>query len=147
MIGTRAFSLSGFFFLFFKFWLCWVFVTMYRLSLIVVSRGLLCSVLASRRGGSSCCGAWPPGARTQQFWRMGSVAPCHVGSAWTRDRTCVRECLSGFLLSFLSLISDSLSVMPSFFQTDVFHMAVDKLLLGTRVTSLVFLSEHPFFLP
>ena len=92
---------------------------------------------------ASCCGAWSLGSRTQ-FWCMGLVAPCHVGSAWTRDRTCVREGLSGFLLSFFSLISDSLSTMPSFFQTDVFPMAVDKLLLGTGVTSLVFLSEHLF---
>ena len=75
-----------------------------------------CNARASHCSGFSCCGAralgmwasvvvacglsscgqraqqlWLTGSRvqTQQLWRTGLVAPRHVGSSWTRSRTCV----------------------------------------------------------
>ena len=29
------------------------------------------------------------GVRSQQLWPSGLVTPCHVGSSWTRDGTCI----------------------------------------------------------
>ena len=43
---------------------------------------LLLQSLGSRHAGFSSCGAQP-----QQLWLMGLVAPQHVGSSQTRDRT------------------------------------------------------------
>ena len=63
---------------------------------------LRCGAQASHWGGFSCYGAWASivvarrlqqlwlmGSRTQaqQLWCMGLVAPRHMGSSWTRDRT------------------------------------------------------------
>ena len=77
---------------------------------------LRCGARASHWGGFSCCEAqaldvrasvvvvhglsscglraqqlWLVGSRAQaqQLWRMGLVAPRHVGSSWTRAQTCV----------------------------------------------------------
>ena len=61
---------SNFFFLidFFNFWLSWVFIAAYRLSLVAASRGYSsCGVWAPHCGGFSCCRAWTLGS-------MGSVA-------------------------------------------------------------------------
>ena len=38
--------------------------------------------------------AW---AGLQYLWRMGLVALRHIGSSWTRDRTCVPVLAGGFL--------------------------------------------------
>ena len=78
------------------FWLCWVFIAVCRLSLVVVSGGyfslqsvgfslrwlLLLRSMGPRHTGFRSCGT-----RAQQLWLTGSVAPRHVGSSWTRDRT------------------------------------------------------------
>ena len=79
------------------FWLCWVFVAVCGLSLVAASGGyssfwctgfslqwlLLSQSTDSRHTGFSSCGA-----RAQQLWLTGLVAPRHVGSsrtrAWTR---------------------------------------------------------------
>ena len=60
-----------------------IFVTAHRLSAVVASRGLLCScsVWASDRTGSR---AW-----ALSLQHRGPLAPCHVESSLTRDRTCV----------------------------------------------------------
>ena len=92
------------------FWLHWVFVAVHRLSLVAASGGyssLQCAgfslrwLLLLRSTGSRCTGfsscstqawqLWLTGSRTQahQLQRMGLVAPRHVGSSWTRARTCV----------------------------------------------------------
>ena len=44
---------------------------------------------ASHCRGLSCCGSQAPHAQAQQLWLTGLVAPWHVGSSRTRDRTCV----------------------------------------------------------
>ena len=94
----------------FIYWLRWVFVAVRRLSLVVASGGysslryvdfslrwlLLLWSTGSRHVGFSCCGMqaqqlWLVGSRAQaqQLWLTGLVAPWHVGSSWTRARTCV----------------------------------------------------------
>ena len=45
---------------------------------------LLLRSTGTRREGFSSCGA-----RAQQLWRTGLVAPRHVGFSWSRARTCV----------------------------------------------------------
>ena len=82
--------------LFIYFWLRWVFVAVCWVSLVAVSGGysslrctgfplrwlLLLRSTGSRLAGFSTCVTW-----AQQLWRMGLVAPRHVGSCQTRDRT------------------------------------------------------------
>ena len=77
---------------------CWVFVAACGLSLAVASGGyssmrctgfslqwlLLLRSTDSRHKGFSNCGM-----RAQQLWCKGVVAPRHVGSSKTRDRTYV----------------------------------------------------------
>ena len=81
--------------LFIYFWLCWVFV---------VVRGLLIAVaFLVVEHGLQVCGLqqlWHAGSRAQaqQLWRIGLVAPWHVGSSWTRDRTHV-PCIGRRILS------------------------------------------------
>ena len=81
---------------FFFFWLRWVYIVAHRLSLVVASRGysslwyavfslwwlLLLRSMGSRHAGFSSCSTW-----AQQLWHTGLVAPQHVGSSRTRDRT------------------------------------------------------------
>ena len=57
---------------------------------------LLLRSTGSRRMGFSSCGTWAQylwlvgsRAQAQQLWRMGLVAPWHLGSSRTRARTCV----------------------------------------------------------
>ena len=51
-------------------------------------QGLLFSeVQASHCGGFSCCEAWTLDAQAQQLWPMNLVAPWHVESCLTKDRT------------------------------------------------------------
>ena len=50
---------------------------------------LPCSAWVSHCSGFSCYGAWPLGSWAQHLWHMGLVAPRHVESSWTRDRSCV----------------------------------------------------------
>ena len=70
------------------FWLCWVFVSVRGLSVVVASGGHS----SSRWAGLSLSwplllGAQAPDAQAQQLWLMGLVAPRHVGSSQTRART------------------------------------------------------------
>ena len=75
-------------YLFIYLWLCWVFVSVRGLSLVVASGGHSSSrARASHCRGLSCCGAQAPDAQAQQLWLTGSVAPRHVGSSQTRART------------------------------------------------------------
>ena len=91
------------------YWLHWVFVAACGLSVVVVSGGypllrctgfslrwlLLLLSMGSRHAGFRSCGAWALrcvgfsscSTRAQWLWRTGFVAPQHVGSSWTRDRT------------------------------------------------------------
>ena len=51
---------------------------------------LLCGMWASHCGGLSCCRAWALGTWVSiQLWLTGLVAPWHVRSSQTRNRTCV----------------------------------------------------------
>ena len=62
---------------------------------VVAARGLSsCRMQALECTGFSSCGVWAQqlqctgsGAQAQQLWRAGLVAPWHVGSSRTRDRT------------------------------------------------------------
>ena len=90
------------------FWLCWVFVAVPRLSLVVANGGcsslrcasfslqwlLLLWSTGSRCTGFSSCGTqaqqlWlmASTAQAQQLWCTGLVAPQHVGSSRTRAGT------------------------------------------------------------
>ena len=55
-------------------------------------------VRASHYRGLSCCGAQAPEVQAQQLWLTGPVAPWHVGSSQTRDRTRV-PCISRQILN------------------------------------------------
>ena len=68
--------------LFIYFWLHWVFVTVRRLSLVVMS-GLLISM------ASPVAEHRLQGVRARKLWCTGLVAPQHVESSWTRYGTCV----------------------------------------------------------
>ena len=76
----------------------WVFVAECGLSLVAASGGyssLQCTGFSlqwlplSQSTGSRHAGLSSCGARAQQFWRTGLLAPRHVGSSRTRVRTCV----------------------------------------------------------
>ena len=127
---TPIFNNVGFFFyfLFFKinlfilfiyFWLCWVFVAVHGLSLVVASGGysllrctcfslrwlLLLRITVSRCAGSSSCGTWAQqlwfagsGAQVLQLWCTGLVAPRNVRSSRTRVRTRV-PCIGRWILN------------------------------------------------
>ena len=94
--------------LFFNFWLCWVFVAVHGLSLVMASGGysslqcagfslqqlLLLRSTGSRHTGFSSCGTrdqqlWLVSSRAQaqQLGHTGLIAPWHVGSSRTRART------------------------------------------------------------
>ena len=74
-----------------------------------VGATLRCGARAPHRGGLSRCRAWASGARasvvvaqgstaqTQQLWPTGLVAPRHVGSSRTRDRTMTPSLAGRFL--------------------------------------------------
>ena len=82
------------------FLLCWVFVSMHRLSLVAVSRGYtlvavhrLLIVGASLVAEHRLWGAWASVAAP-----VGSVAPRFVESSWTRDQTRV-PCTGWWILN------------------------------------------------
>ena len=95
-------------------WLRWVFVAVHRLfsscgeggysSLRCVDFSLQWLLLlwstGSRRAGSVivACGLSSCGSRAQQLWRMGFIAPRHLGSSRTRDQTRV-PCIGGRILN------------------------------------------------
>ena len=61
-------------------------------------QGLLFSeVQASHCGGFSCCEAWTLDAQAQQLWPMNLVAPWHVESCLTKDRTSI-PCMARWIL-------------------------------------------------
>ena len=68
------------FFIIYLFWLCWVLVAVLQAPASCGQQGLLsrCWEWASHCSGFSWCG----------LQSIGSVAPQHVGSSWSRDRTC-----------------------------------------------------------
>ena len=109
-VGSYQLSILFYFLvdLFIYFWLRWVFVAACRLSLVAASGGysslryagfslqwlLLLRSMGSRHAGFSSCGMWAQQlwltgfrAQAQQLWRMGLVAPQHVGSSQTRAQT------------------------------------------------------------
>ena len=65
-----------FFLRFIYFWLCWVFVVVRGLLIVVASR---CRAQAVGCTGFSSCRAWA------QWWHLGLVALRHVESSWIRD--------------------------------------------------------------
>ena len=106
-------------FLYFYFLLSWVFVAAHGfLQLLRAEATLHCGARSSHCGGfsllwstgSTCvgfstCGTrapqlWLVGSRAQaqQLWRLGLVAPQHVGSSWTRARTRV-PCTGRWILN------------------------------------------------
>ena len=87
-------------YLFIYFWLCWVFVAARGLSLVAASGGyssLRCVRFSLRwlhllrNTGSR--------AQAQKLWHTDLVAPRHVGSSRTRDRTRV-PCIGKWILFF-----------------------------------------------
>ena len=108
------------FYLFIYFWLCWVFIPMSGLSLVVGTQG--CSLIAwtSHCDRFSCCKAealvgfsdcstwaqylWlkgPRACRLQSLWQAGLAALWHVRSSWTRDRTRI-PCIGRWILNYLT---------------------------------------------
>ena len=82
------------------FLLCWVFVSMHRLSLVAVSRGYtlgavhrLLIVGASLAAEHGLWGAW-----ASVVVHVGLVAPWCVESSWTRDQTRV-PCIGWWILN------------------------------------------------
>ena len=95
-------------------------------------RGLLssCGAQASR-GGFSRCRTQALGSRAQWLWRTGFVAPWHVGSSQTRDRTHV-PCLGRWILNhwttrevlhiFLSFVLECSLIIQKQFKTSEVHV-------------------------
>ena len=94
--------MSFFFFLIYcVFWLCWGIVAVWAfLQLQWVGTAPCCSVWASQCHSFSCCGTWTLGHTgfsscgsqtleygAQQLWHTSLVAPRHVESSRTRNRT------------------------------------------------------------
>ena len=72
------------------FWLHWVFIAV---------RGPLIAVHGLLIAFASCCRALAPERRLSSYgWWIGLVAPWHVESFWTRDRTHV-PCIGRWILS------------------------------------------------
>ena len=145
-ITFQSFNILLFFNLFILliyFWLRWVFVATQGLSLVAASRGysslrcagfslrslLLLRSRGSRRTGFSSCGTWAQQlwlvgsrAQAQQLWRMGLVAPWHVGSSQTRARAHVlcngrrilNHCATKETQSFNTLLKYSIYTIHSF---------------------------------
>ena len=107
-VVVGSFSIFKIYLFIYLFWLCWVFVAARGLSLIAASGGysslqcasfslrwlLLLQSMGCRRVGFSSCSMWAQQlwltgsrAQAQQLWCTSLVAPGHVGSSWTRDRT------------------------------------------------------------
>ena len=117
-----------FIYLFIYFWLCWVFVSVRGLSLVVAS---------GRHSSSRCAGlslSRPLLLRSTGSRRAGSVivahgpvAPRHVGSSQTRARTCV-PCIGRWVLNHCAtreapnfLIYIFLSCILGGFLCSIFH--------------------------
>ena len=88
------FTYGGLFFFFF--WLCLVFIAARGLSVVAASGGyssLRCTgfslrwLLSLQSMGSRCTGFSSCGMQAQKLWLPGLVAPWHVGSSRTWDRT------------------------------------------------------------
>ena len=78
MIAKLPLNLQDTFSIIFYFWLHWVFIAGYELSLDVVSRGYSSNAVASLVvSKGSVVGA------------QGLISHWHVGSSWARDQTCV----------------------------------------------------------
>ena len=89
------------------FWLRWVFVAARGLSLVATIgaySSLWCMGFSLRwllllwSTGSRCVGFSSCSMRAQQLWLAGLVAPQHVGSSRTRDRTHV-PCIGRWILN------------------------------------------------
>ena len=117
----------------FFFWLCWVFVAVHGLSLVVKSRGysslwcmgfslqwlLLLQSTGSRHAGFSSCGTWAQQlwhassrAQAQQLWCTGLVAPRHVGSSWARAQTHV-PCIGRWILNHCATREAAFQILNS----------------------------------
>ena len=120
----------------FFFWLCWVFVAVHRLSLVVASGGysllhcmgfslrwlVLLQSIGSRCAGFSSCGMQ---AQLWLLWPSGLVAPQHVGSSRTRGQTRV-PCIGRWILNHYATRE-----VPLFYFY-LFVLAVPCLSCGTR---------------
>ena len=81
------------------FWLCWVFIAVCGLSLVMVSgRPSLVAAHVCHCSGFSCCGAWALGRVALSNWCKGLAAPWPVECSCTRDGNCVpwKHCLFKF---------------------------------------------------
>ena len=78
--------------LFFFFWLSWVCCAQAFSSCSEQELLFFCTAWDSHCGGFCYCGA-----RSQQLWHTGLVAPQHVESSWTRDGTHV-PCIGRWIL-------------------------------------------------
>ena len=107
-------------YLFIYFWLCWVFVAMHGLSLVVVSRSLFVVVFRLLVAVASRCRARALGrAGFSNWWCMGLVALRHVGSSWTRARTRV-SCIGRRILNHCATRKPSLTFNKILWQS--FHV-------------------------
>ena len=108
---------------------------------------LCCGAWASR-GGFPCCGAWALGAwasvvvargsraQAQQLWRMGLVAPWHVGSPRTRIPTGV-PCIGRRILNHCTTRevpskSYSCKLIERYFKS------ISGILIGQKIVSKFF---------
>ena len=100
----------------FYFWLHWVFLSEYGLSLVAGSEGYspACGMWVSQccgaqavgcAGFSSCC-CWAPllqladsWAQVQELWGMGSVSRQHMASSRTRDQRQGSPCIASRFLT------------------------------------------------
>ena len=106
--GCKVVSHCSFSFFKIYFWLCWVFIAVHVLSLVVVSGGTLCGARTSHCDGFSCCREQELGhvgfsscsMSAQQLWYTGLVALQHVRSSRIREQSGV-PCIGRWIISFL----------------------------------------------
>ena len=84
------------------FWLCWVFISVHRLSVAVMSEGCFLvsalGLLTAVASPGAEHGLWTSRDRAWWLWRVGLVALWHVESSWTRDWTRV-PCIRRYILN------------------------------------------------
>ena len=122
-------------------------------SLVAASRDYsCCSMWVSHCRGFPCCGAWAlgfcscgtwasslwfPGSRAQAqyLWHAGLVAPWHVGSSWSKDRTHV-SCIGRHSYPLSHQRSPgrifTISKFPSFLLFKIKHFEIVNFLVDTE---------------
>ena len=127
-------------FIYLTFWLWWIFIAVYGLSLVAESRGyssLGCvgfsfpRLLWLQSTGFSSCSSWALGSWAV-LWSVGLVVLQHVGSSWTKDQTGV-PCIARWILNHRTTRETSVSLMVENVKLVFIRKCIFPLQLGKRL--------------